>query len=111
MEQHENREGNAQQSKFIDRFDVVVLGLFSFAERGLLLLIGALAIVAVGFELGDLLVNRDINLADLLLLFIYLRCLAWPTPTTRPTVCPLPYRVDCNYRHHTTDSTEQRLRA
>ena len=74
MEQHENREGNAQQSKFIDRFDVVVLGLFAFAERGLLLLIGALAIVAVGFELGDLVFNRDINLADLLL-FIYLEVL------------------------------------
>ena len=75
MEQHENREGNAQESKFIDRFDNIVLGLFAFAERGLLLLIGALAIVAVGFELGDLLVNRDINLADLLLLFIYLEVL------------------------------------
>ena len=75
MEQHENREGDAQESKFIDRFDDVVLGLFAFAERGLLLLIGALAIVAVGFELGDLLVNRDINLADLLLLFIYLEVL------------------------------------
>lgn len=75
MEQHENREGNAQESKFINRFDDIVLGLFAFAERGLLLLIGALAIVAVGFELGDLLVNRDINLADLLLLFIYLEVL------------------------------------
>ena len=75
MEQHENKEGNAQESKFIDQFDAVVLGLFAFAERGLLLLIGALAIVAVGFELGALLVNRDINLADLLLLFIYLEVL------------------------------------
>ncbi len=75
MEHNENREGNGQESKFIDRFDDVVLGLFAFAERGLLLLIGALAIVAVGFELSDLLVNRDINLADLLLLFIYLEVL------------------------------------
>jgi protein PsiE len=66
---------DTDQSKFIDRFDDVVLGLFAFAERGLLLLIGALAIVAVGFELNDLLVNRDINLADLLLLFIYLEVL------------------------------------
>lgn len=75
MEQQENRETDTDQSKFIDRFDDVVLGLFAFAERGLLLLIGALAIVAVGFELNDLLVNRDINLADLLLLFIYLEVL------------------------------------
>ena len=72
MEQHENRKGNAEESKFVDQFDDVVLGLFAFAERGLLLLIGTLAIVAVGFELTDLLVNQDINLADLLLLFIYL---------------------------------------
>ena len=53
MEHNENREGNGQEAKFIDRFDDVVLGLFAFAERGLLLLIGALAIVAVGFELSD----------------------------------------------------------
>jgi protein PsiE len=75
MEQQENKENDTDPSKFIDRFDDVVLGLFAFAERGLLLLIGALAIVAVGFELNDLLVNRDINLADLLLLFIYLEVL------------------------------------
>ena len=75
MEQQENRKNDTDQSKFIDRFDDVVLGLFAFAERSLLLLIGALAIVAVGFELNDLLVNRDINLADLLLLFIYLEVL------------------------------------
>ena len=75
MEQHENKDSNVEQPKFIDRFDDVVLALFAFAERGLLLLIGALAIVAVGFELSDLLINRDINLADLLLLFIYLEVL------------------------------------
>ena len=75
MEQHENKDSNVEQPKFIDRFDDVVLDLFAFAERGLLLLIGALAIVAVGFELSDLLINRDINLADLLLLFIYLEVL------------------------------------
>lgn len=61
--------------KFVDRFDDVVLGLFAFAERGLLLLIGALAIVAVGFELTDFMTTGDINLADLLLLFIYLEVL------------------------------------
>ena len=61
--------------KFVDRFDDVVLGLFAFAERGLLLLIGGLAIVAVGFELADFMTTGDINLADLLLLFIYLEVL------------------------------------
>ncbi len=75
MEQHENKDSNVEQPKFIDRFDDVVLALFAFAERGLILLIGALAIVAVGFELSDLLISRDINLADLLLLFIYLEVL------------------------------------
>jgi protein PsiE len=61
--------------KFVDRFDDFVLGLFAFAERGLLLLIGGLAIVAVGFELTDFMTTGDINLADLLLLFIYLEVL------------------------------------
>ena len=49
--------------------------MFAFAERGLLLLIGVLAIVAVAFELGGLAKTGDINLADLLLLFIYLEVL------------------------------------
>lgn len=64
-----------ENHKFVDRFDEVVLGLFAFAERGLLLLIGGLAIVAVGFELTDFMTTGDINLADLLLLFIYLEVL------------------------------------
>lgn len=59
----------------MDRFDDFVLGLFAFAERGLLLLIGGLAIVAVGFELSEFMTTGDINLADLLLLFIYLEVL------------------------------------
>jgi len=66
---------SSKSSKFIDRFDDVVLGMFAFAERGLLLLIGVLAIVAVTFELGGLAKTGDINLADLLLLFIYLEVL------------------------------------
>ena len=66
---------SSKSSKFIDRFDDVVLGMFAFAERGLLLLIGVLAIVAVAFELGGLAKTGDINLADLLLLFIYLEVL------------------------------------
>ena len=64
-----------ENPKFVDRFDEFVLGLFAFAERGLLLLIGGLAIVAVGFELTDFMTTGDINLADLLLLFIYLEVL------------------------------------
>ena len=49
--------------------------MFAFAERLLLLLIGALAIVAVIFELIGLRDSGGINLADLLLLFIYLEVL------------------------------------
>ncbi|MCH1554391.1 MAG: phosphate-starvation-inducible PsiE family protein [Luminiphilus sp.] len=63
------------EGTFIDRFDRVVLGMFAFAERLLLLLIGALAIVAVIFELLGLRDSGGINLADLLLLFIYLEVL------------------------------------
>ena len=75
MGQDNDSSSRSKASKFIDRFDDVVLGMFAFAERGLLLLIGALAIVAVAFELGGLAKTGDINLADLLLLFIYLEVL------------------------------------
>jgi len=71
-----NEQSKANENpKFVDRFDDFVLGLFAFAERGLLLLIGGLAIVAVGFELSEFMTTGDINLADLLLLFIYLEVL------------------------------------
>ncbi|MDA8662112.1 phosphate-starvation-inducible PsiE family protein [Luminiphilus sp.] len=75
MGQDKDSSSGSKSSKFIDRFDDVVLGMFAFAERGLLLLIGVLAIVAVAFELGGLAKTGDINLADLLLLFIYLEVL------------------------------------
>ena len=75
MSEQDDHKSSLEEHKFIDRFDDVVLGMFAFAERGLLLLIGALAIVAVGFELGALALKQDINLADLLLLFIYLEVL------------------------------------
>ena len=70
MGQDKDSSSSSKSSKFIDRFDDVVLGMFAFAERGLLLLIGVLAIVAVAFELAGLAKTGDINLADLLLLFI-----------------------------------------
>mgnify|MGYP001568453281 FL=1 len=75
MGQDNDSSPRSKSAKFIDQFDDVVLGMFAFAERGLLLLIGALAIVAVAFELGGLAKTGDINLADLLLLFIYLEVL------------------------------------
>ena len=75
MSEQDDHKSSLEEHKFIDRFDDVVLGMFAFAERSLLLLIGALAIVAVGFELGALALKQDINLADLLLLFIYLEVL------------------------------------
>ena len=75
MGQDKDSSSSSKSSKFIDRFDDVVLAMFAFAERGLLLLIGVLAIVAVAFELGGLAKTGDISLADLLLLFIYLEVL------------------------------------
>ena len=75
MNESNNETRVAETPKFVDRFDEIVLGLFAFAERGLLLLIGGLAIVAVGFELAEFMTTGDINLADLLLLFIYLEVL------------------------------------
>ena len=47
MSEQDDHKSSLEEHKFIDRFDDVVLGMFAFAERGLLLLIGALAIVAV----------------------------------------------------------------
>ena len=44
MSQDKDSSYSSKSSKFIDRFDDVVLGMFAFAERGLLLLIGVLAI-------------------------------------------------------------------
>ena len=75
MSQDKDSSYSSKSSKFIDRFDDVVLRMCAFAERGLLLLIGVLAIVAVAFELAGLAKTGDINLADLLLLFIYLEVL------------------------------------
>ena len=75
MSQDKDSSYSSKSSKFIDRFDDVGLGMFAFAERGLLLLIGVLALVAVAFELAGLAKTGDINLADLLLLFIYLEVL------------------------------------
>ena len=40
MNESNNETKVAETPKFVDRFDEIVLGLFAFAERGLLLLIG-----------------------------------------------------------------------
>ena len=53
-------------------FDKVVRLLFLFGERILLLAIATLAILAAGLEIVGFIKMRGVNLADLLLLFIYL---------------------------------------
>ena len=95
MSQDKDSSYSSKSSKFIDRFDDVVLGMFAFAERGLLLLIGVLAIVAVAFELGGLAKTGDINLADLLLLFIYLEvlCMAYAYYSTHSVPVTLPVLI------------------
>jgi len=60
------------QERFLARFDRVVLDLFSVGERLVLVLIGVLAMVAVAIELIDFSREGRVDLADLLLLFIYL---------------------------------------
>lgn len=110
MSEQDDHKSSLEEHKFIDRFDDVVLGMFAFAERGLLLLIGALAIVAVGFELGALALKQDINLADLLLLFIYLevgyglRVLFHAQRTCNPA------GSHCYHWYHAIDTTQQGLR-
>ncbi|MGD2008660.1 MAG: phosphate-starvation-inducible PsiE family protein [Cellvibrionales bacterium] len=65
-------EQEQQQERFLARFDRVVLDLFSVGERLVLVLIGVLAMVAVAIELIDFSREGRVDLADLLLLFIYL---------------------------------------
>ena len=55
-----------------ERLDRGVLGLFSAAERILLVIISLLTMVAVALELSTFFEAGRIRLADLLLLFIYL---------------------------------------
>jgi len=60
------------QERFLVGFDRMVLKLFSVGERLVLVLIGILAMVAVGMELIEFSREGSVRLADLLLLFIYL---------------------------------------
>jgi len=60
------------QERFLVGFDRMVLKLFSVGERLVLVLIGILAMVAVGMELVEFSREGSVRLADLLLLFIYL---------------------------------------
>ena len=48
-----------------------IAGLINFAEKLLLASIALLAIVATGQEVMTIIANRNVDLADLLLLFIY----------------------------------------
>ena len=41
------------------------------SEKGMLAVIGCLTLVAAGLDIWDMFLSRDINLADLFLLFIY----------------------------------------
>ena len=67
-----DQEPQQPNERFLDRFDRVVLDLFSVGERLVLVLIGVLAMVAVAIELLDFSKEGRVDLADLLLLFIYL---------------------------------------
>ena len=53
-------------------FDSAVKGLFLFGERSLLIAIASLALLAAGLEIFGFIETRNVDLADLLLLFIYL---------------------------------------
>jgi len=66
------KESDENQERFLVGFDRMVLKLFSVGERLVLVLIGILAMVAVGMELVEFSREGSVRLADLLLLFIYL---------------------------------------
>ena len=67
---------NQEESKTIANdkwiFDKAVRMLFLFGERTLLFAIASLAILAATIEILGFVDTRSVNLADLLLLFIYL---------------------------------------
>ena len=67
---------NQEESKTVANdkwiFDKAVRMLFLFGERILLLAIASLAILAATIEIIGFVDTRSVNLADLLLLFIYL---------------------------------------
>ena len=67
---------NQEENKAIARekwvFDKAVRMLFLFGERILLFAIASLAIIAATIEILGFVDTRSVNLADLLLLFIYL---------------------------------------
>ncbi len=68
MNQEEKK--TAAKDKWI--FDKIVRMLFLFGERILLFAIASLAILAATIEILGFVDTRSVNLADLLLLFIYL---------------------------------------
>lgn len=70
MEQVEDRASKISSNEKI--FDGFVRLLFLFGERSLLLSIATLAILAAALEIAGFVETRSVNLADLLLLFIYL---------------------------------------
>ena len=67
---------NQEESKKVANdkwiFDKAVRMLFLFGERTLLFAIASLAILAAAIEILGFVDTRSVNLADLLLLFIYL---------------------------------------
>ena len=75
------------------KLDKGVLGVFSAAERILLVIISLLTMLAVALELAHFADSGRIRLADLLLLFIYLEvigmayayyaCLLYTSPSPR----------------------------
>ena len=68
MNQEENKK--IANEKWV--FDKTVQMLFLFGERVLLFAIASLAIIAATIEILGFVDTRSVNLADLLLLFIYL---------------------------------------
>ena len=67
-----NQEENKTRANEKWVFDKPVRMLFIFGERVLLLAIASLAIIAATIEMLGFVDTRSVNLADLLLLFIYL---------------------------------------
>ncbi len=51
--------------------DETALQILKFIERGMLILVGGLTVIAAGLELWAIWENRAVTLADILLMFLY----------------------------------------
>jgi protein PsiE len=59
-----------------DRIDRLLVTVFRYVEKGVLLLVGGLALIAIVGLVYDIYVSREVKLEDVLLIFIFIEIMA-----------------------------------